>query len=184
MLKNDKNKETGLLKFQPHNWNMNDEIKDNFAIYLTIGILIAISIIISHIELTVNIQSRSSTTNSPLPSLSITNIDPNHPDINPANLPNVNMGNYIDADGDGIPDHMIIENNVLYFSKGNTNGTFPTKIPVLKIDGNVFAYCLKSMDNRALPSLLIWDNNNKGYRQDCLGTNESGIPYFGDMQER
>jgi hypothetical protein len=128
-------------------------------------------------------------TNNNIPTIDITNKSPNGADIDPKSINPMNPGYNIDLDGDGILDFVILDNdniregNVLYFSKGNSNGTFGEKIPILRIKGGLIAYCVQQFKDKPRPVLLFWNADLKGYYQDNLGNNENGLPYFGDVEE-
>lgn len=113
--------------------------------------------------------------------ITLENRTPNLPDIDPRTISPDNTGYFIDLDGNGQTDFIILKNNnTLYFTKNN----YGKGIPILTIKGNLMAYNISVLPGKVLPSLLFWDTNKKGYYQECLGMNAQGLPFFGNVEEQ
>ena len=104
--------------------------------------------------------------------------------IDPATISKDNQGNFLDLDGDGVTDHVVMRANTLYFAKGTGNNQFQGEIPILVIKGDVMAYVVQpeNIDGKTQTVIHFWNSNRDGYFQRCLGVNGNGIPYFGEIE--
>jgi hypothetical protein len=89
-----------------------------------------------------------------------------------------NNGYYADLDGDGADDFAIMRQGVLSFKK-SINGE---EVVILKIKGETSGYRIDKYKDEKLPCLFFFDSEGNGYLQRNLGTNDKGLPYFGDIE--
>ena len=104
--------------------------------------------------------------------------------VDPATISPENNGYLLDMDGDGVVDLVILRGTTLYYTKQAVNTQY-TEIPILSIKGNIIAYMVQlepSTNGKAVPVLHFWNDQRDGFLQRCLGTNDSGIPFFGDVE--
>ena len=120
------------------------------------------------------------------PTISFENRKPEGDKIDPALISHENQGNYLDLNGDGIPDHFIMNNDTLYYEKGLGNNQYAPAVPVLRIKGDVMAYCvqMETFNGKTQAVMRFWNPNRDGYLQRCLGLNPDGIPYFGEIESQ
>ena len=95
------------------------------------------------------------------------------------NIPGFN----VDFDGDGTIDFVSMSDSILYYSKGLGNDKFAKEIPIAKLKGSVVAYSIRTTPDQPRPYLVFFDDKDNGYMQSNLGTNTSGIPYLGNVEE-
>jgi len=95
------------------------------------------------------------------------------------NIPGFN----VDFDGDGTIDFVSMSDSILYYSKGLGNDKFGKEIPIAKLKGSVVAYSIRTTADQPRPYLVFFDDKDNGYMQSNLGTNTSGIPYLGNVEE-
>ena len=89
----------------------------------------------------------------------------------------------VDMNGDGTSDKVIMQGNVLYFSKGFSNGAFADWKPIARVNSSVAAYSIQVNTNfNNLPSLLYFDPEGKGRFQINSGTNTTGDPILVDPE--
>lgn len=103
--------------------------------------------------------------------------------VDPKTFSPENDGYYADLDGDGITDFAIMHTGVLSFKKGLGNGEYGEEIVILKIKGDVAAYRVDKYKDEKLPCLFFFDSEGNGYLQRNFGTNDKGLPYFGEVEQ-
>ncbi len=120
------------------------------------------------------------------PTFDITKHKPSGPDIDPATISPQNNGYFIDLDGDGILDKLMLDDTgKMTWSKGKKGGDFYYPVVVLTITGqSLMAYTVLTRQGDTKPSVLFWTSGDrKGYHATMLGLTETGYPYFGGIEE-
>ena len=116
-----------------------------------------------------------------VPVFDATTAAPSIPDVDPASINQDNPGYTLDLDGDGVPDFVKMESNVLSWTKGPVGQHSP--VAVLTIKGDIIAYNVLVRPGDTRPSVLFWNRQYKGFYQRCEGVS-GGVPFFGAVEEQ
>ena len=103
--------------------------------------------------------------------------------IDPKTISPVNEGYIADMNYDRINDWAIMDGRILYFSAGRKDGSYNTKIPVLKVNGDIIGYRIDKVPGKIeRPSLIYFDSKGKGYLQRNIGQDSYGNPSFAEVE--
>jgi hypothetical protein len=104
--------------------------------------------------------------------------------VDPKTISPSNTGVQCDLDGDGLIDHVMWEGDVVWWQRGNKDGTLGQRQNLFKFaNTNTSAYNFYPRPGQKLPSFHFWDKSYKGHFMPNLGSVD-GTPRFGNVEDQ